>query len=126
MPDQPRRTPQVLRRPGPHPWYRDPRHHQPERLRRNDNWLTDSPAVGAALGTTADPLVIDLGFGASAVTTVELEHRLRRRNPGVRVLGLEIDQERVAAALRTPVPRPWTSPVAGSSWPAAARSWCGR
>jgi hypothetical protein len=45
-----------------------------------------------------DPLVIDLGYGASAVTTVELAGRLQTVRPDVRVLGLEIDPERVSAA----------------------------
>jgi hypothetical protein len=45
-----------------------------------------------------DPLVVDLGYGASAVTSVELAQRLSRARPDVQVLGLEIDPERVAAA----------------------------
>jgi hypothetical protein len=43
-------------------------------------------------------LVVDLGFGARPFTTLELAARLRRCNPAVRVVGLEIDPERVAAA----------------------------
>jgi hypothetical protein len=54
--------------------------------------------VGAALATVASPLVIDLGYGATAVTTVELAGRLAARFPAVRVLGLEIDRERVELA----------------------------
>ena len=55
---------------------------------------------GDLLRRRADPpLVVDLGFGASPVTTVELHARLRRVRPDVRVVGLEIDPERVAAAL---------------------------
>jgi hypothetical protein len=42
--------------------------------------------------------VVDLGFGASPITTVELATRLRTKYPAARVLGLEIDPERVAAA----------------------------
>jgi hypothetical protein len=45
------------------------------------------------------PLVVDLGYGASPVTTVELYMRLRAVRNDVRVIGLEIDQERVDAAL---------------------------
>src|SRR4051794_24661728 len=75
----------------------------PNRLRRNDSWLCDAPAVAAALAVEA-PLVVDLGFGASPVTTIELAGRLARRFPAVRVLGLEIDPDRVAAAL--PAARP--------------------
>jgi hypothetical protein len=51
-----------------------------------------------------EPLVIDLGFGASPVTTVELFRRLERVVDGLRVVGLEIDPERVAAA--QPAARP--------------------
>ena len=44
------------------------------------------------------PLVVDLGYGASPVTTVELFARLREVRADVEVVGLEIDQERVDAA----------------------------
>ncbi|WP_027941170.1 hypothetical protein [Amycolatopsis taiwanensis] len=71
----------------------------PNRLRRVDRWLTTGGPVPALLRRTADPLVVDLGYGASPVTTIELCHRLRRIQPGVRVLGLELDPDRVAAAL---------------------------
>ncbi|MCB1293031.1 MAG: class I SAM-dependent methyltransferase, partial [Mycobacterium sp.] len=39
-----------------------------------------------------------LGFGRLPVTTLELSARLQAIAPGVRVVGLEIDPERVAAA----------------------------
>ena len=68
------------------------------RLRRVDRWMTGSPAVRALLTDTPDPLVVDLGYGATPVTTVELAARLRTVRRDVRVLGLEIDPERVAAA----------------------------
>jgi hypothetical protein len=68
----------------------------PNRLRRMDNWIV--ARLGPALRAAADPLVIDLGYGASAITAVELAERLRRVRPDVRVLGLEIDPDRVAAA----------------------------
>jgi hypothetical protein len=61
-----------------------------------DNWI--AATLGPLLRRDPDPLVVDLGFGASPVTTVELAARLRRVQPTVRVLGLEIDPERVAAA----------------------------
>lgn len=48
--------------------------------------------------STPDPLVVDLGFGRLPVTTVELAARLRSVAPDVRVVGLEIDPQRVAAA----------------------------
>jgi hypothetical protein len=61
-----------------------------------DNWI--AARLGARLRDAADPLVIDLGYGATPVTAVELATRLARVRPDVRVLGLEIDPERVAAA----------------------------
>ena len=61
-----------------------------------DNWLV--ARLGPLLRAAADPLVIDLGYGATPVTAVELAERLARVRPDVRVLGLEIDAERVAAA----------------------------
>ncbi|WP_167101081.1 class I SAM-dependent methyltransferase [Amycolatopsis granulosa] len=70
----------------------------PNRLRRVDRWLAGAPEVAAALRRAPDPLVVDLGYGASPVTTVELAARLRRAHPRIRVLGLEIDPARVAAA----------------------------
>jgi hypothetical protein len=41
---------------------------------------------------------VDLGFGETPQTTLEAATRLRRLNPGLRFLGVEIDPERVAAA----------------------------
>ena len=69
----------------------------PNRLRRVDRWLT---AVHGDLlrRPEAPPLVVDLGYGASPVTTVELWKRLRAVRPDVEVVGLEIDPERVDAA----------------------------
>ncbi|OLF15751.1 SAM-dependent methyltransferase [Actinophytocola xanthii] len=70
----------------------------PNRLRRVDRWLTGTDPTRSALLDAADPLVVDLGYGATPVTTVELAARLTTVRPDVRVLGLELDQERVAAA----------------------------
>ncbi|MFE5671269.1 class I SAM-dependent methyltransferase [Agromyces sp. NPDC056523] len=64
------------------------------RLRRVDRWIADQPQFRRA----ADPLVVDLGYGASGVTTFELAERLRRARHDVRVLGLEIEPGRVRAA----------------------------
>ena len=50
--------------------------------------------------------MVDLGYGASPVTTVELLARLRTIRPDVRVLGLELDPERVALAASAAEP-PW-------------------
>ncbi|CAN5861203.1 class I SAM-dependent methyltransferase [soil metagenome] len=63
-----------------------------------------SPRVRALLTSSESPLVVDLGYGALPVTTVELAARLRTVAPDVRVLGLEIDPERVAAAQSAAVP----------------------
>lgn len=70
----------------------------PNRLRRVDRWLLADPAVRRALSRAPQPLVVDLGYGASPVTTVELARRLAPEHPHVRVLGLELDADRVAAA----------------------------
>ena len=64
------------------------------RLRRVDRWIAASPAFRRA----ESPLVVDLGFGASPTTTLELHQRLARVKPGVHVVGIEIDPERVARA----------------------------
>ena len=53
---------------------------------------------GALLRSAADPLVVDLGYGATPVTAVELHARVRQVRPDAQVVGLEIDPERVAAA----------------------------
>jgi hypothetical protein len=68
------------------------------RLRRSDRWLVHSPRVRAALLSTSDPLVVDLGYGALPVTTLELAARLRLVRNDIRVVGLEIDPERVRTA----------------------------
>jgi hypothetical protein len=65
------------------------------RLRRIDRWIARHPALGRA---DADPLVVDLGYGASGVTALELEARLHAARADVEVLGLEIAPERVATA----------------------------
>ncbi|MFT4136486.1 class I SAM-dependent methyltransferase [Microbacterium sp.] len=64
------------------------------RLRRVDRWIARHPA----LRTASDPLVVDLGYGASGVTAFELEARLRRVRDDVEVHGLEIDPARVERA----------------------------
>jgi hypothetical protein len=65
------------------------------RLRRVDRWIASLPA----LRRSGDPLVVDLGYGASGVTAFELQHRLARVRADVEVLGLEIDPGRVRTAL---------------------------
>jgi hypothetical protein len=63
------------------------------RLRRVDRWLlaTQLPRIRDA----TRPLVVDLGYGSSAVTTLELVERLAPRVPRLEVVGLEIDPARV-------------------------------
>ena len=65
------------------------------RLRRVDRWLlaTQLPR----LRDSARPLVVDLGYGSSAVTTLELVERLAPEVDRLEVVGLEIDPARVAA-----------------------------
>ncbi len=68
----------------------------PNRLRRVDSWIV--ARYGSLLRGARDPLVVDLGYGERPYTTVELYRRLRAVRPDIRVLGLEIDPARVAAA----------------------------
>lgn len=65
------------------------------RLRRSDRWLVHSPVVARTLRDAPDPLIVDLGYGAMPVTTYELASRLRTVRRDVRVVGLEIDPDRV-------------------------------
>lgn len=65
------------------------------RLRRADRWLAAHPLFRA----NPKPLVVDLGFGAAPHTTLELADRLLKVNPATRVVGIEIDNDRVLAAL---------------------------
>lgn len=68
----------------------------PNRMRRVDRWLTGPQAW--RLRAAADPLVVDLGYGATPATAVELFERLRTVRPDVRVCGIEIEPERVRLA----------------------------
>jgi len=64
------------------------------RLRRVDRWIATLPV----LRSTPDPLVVDLGYGASATTPLELHSRLAKVRPDVQVVGIEIDPDRVRLA----------------------------
>lgn len=66
----------------------------PNRLRRVDRWAQTWPA----LRSTSNPLVVDLGFGAKAVTPLEFIERIRRVRQDARLIGFEIDPDRVASA----------------------------
>ncbi|WP_254790438.1 class I SAM-dependent methyltransferase [Blastococcus tunisiensis] len=65
------------------------------RLRRVDRWLVATQAP--RIRDSPRPLVVDLGYGSSAVTTLELVDRLSPEVDRLEVVGLEIDPERVAA-----------------------------
>ncbi|KHK98644.1 methylase [Microbacterium mangrovi] len=67
------------------------------RLRRVDRWIARHPVLRRA---DRHPLVVDLGYGASAVTPLELWSRLSAVRPDVEVLGLEIDPTRVVRATK--------------------------
>jgi len=71
----------------------------PNRLRRVDRWIAANHA-GLLLSPEPPPLMVDLGFGASPVTTVELYERLRGIRSDVEVIGLEIDPARVEEGAR--------------------------
>ncbi len=77
----------------------------PNRLRRVDRWLA-GPAA-SLIRTAADPLVVDLGYGASPITAVELRQRLSAVRADVEVVGIEIDPARVTVA--KPLERPGLS-----------------
>ncbi|MEV4344199.1 class I SAM-dependent methyltransferase [Actinoplanes sp. NPDC049596] len=69
----------------------------PNRLRRVDNFIAFR--CGDLLRNAPQPLVIDLGYGATPVTAVELRSRLAAAvRADVTVVGLEIDPVRVVAA----------------------------
>jgi len=79
------------------------------RLRRVDALLAllEEPLLRRSDGDFAAASVVDLGYGAEPTTTLEMAARLRRFRPDLRVLGVEIDPERVAAA--RPFEDPFTS-----------------
>jgi hypothetical protein len=61
-----------------------------------DRWITE--ALADVLRAAERPLLIDLGYGASPVTTIELYRKVRAVAPDAEVTGLEIDPGRVSAA----------------------------
>ena len=74
----------------------------PNRMRRVDRWLTGPQAW--RLRAAAHPLAVDLGYGASPATAVELFDRLAAVRADTQVVGIEIEPERVrqAQALERP------------------------
>ncbi|MEN2744910.1 class I SAM-dependent methyltransferase [Sinomonas halotolerans] len=72
-------------------------------MRRVDRWIT-GPHARRILSLPADPLAVDLGYGASPITALELFTRLRSLRPDMRLTGIEIEPARVAAAKPLEVP----------------------
>ena len=69
----------------------------PNRLRRIDRWMLH--AVCPIIRSSEDPVVVDLGYGATPITTQEMFHRFRKHvRPDVEVVGIEIDPIRVKQA----------------------------
>jgi hypothetical protein len=72
----------------------------PNRLRRVDRWLAGPEVwrlrIDQLPGTS--PLVVDLGYGGSPTTAVELYTRMSKAFPDVHVTGIEIEPERVRLA----------------------------
>src|ERR1700760_1271728 len=68
----------------------------PNRLRRVDRWIIGTQS--ARLRDAVDPLGVDPGFGGGPGPAGELAARRADVRKEVRVLGLEIDPDRVAAA----------------------------
>lgn len=66
----------------------------PNRLRRVDRYIASLSNL-----RNENPIVVDLGFGASPITAVELLARLARVNRSVQVVGVEIERERVERGL---------------------------
>ncbi len=71
------------------------------RLRRVDNFilLYEPSLLTRTDGLFTDSFFVDLGFGFDARTTLESASRFRSVNPHLKILGVEIDKERVEAAL---------------------------
>jgi hypothetical protein len=71
------------------------------RLRRVDNFilLYEPSLLNRTDGLFQHSLFVDLGYGFDARTTLESAARFRRVNPNLPILGVEIDKERVDAAL---------------------------
>ena len=67
----------------------------PNRLRRVDRYLCALPV----LRKVTNPIVVDLGYGASPITAVELLARCQDVNPRTRLVGVEIEKERVERGL---------------------------
>ncbi|MDN5768492.1 MAG: class I SAM-dependent methyltransferase [Humibacillus sp.] len=69
----------------------------PNRLRRCDRWIA-GPQGWRLRRSEEPPVVVDLGYGASPVTALEMHTRLAVVRPDLQVVGIEIDPARVEAA----------------------------
>jgi len=71
------------------------------RLRRVDNFilLYEPSLLSWTDNGFSDSLFVDLGYGFDPRTTLESAMRFRRANPNLKILGVEIEKERVDAAL---------------------------
>ncbi len=71
------------------------------RLRRSDIFmlLTEGPLIRMRDEPGTRSFYVDLGYGFEPFTTLETAERLRVQNPGLPVLGVEIDPERVKTGL---------------------------
>ncbi len=71
------------------------------RLRRVDNFilLYEPSLLTRTDGLFPNSMFVDLGYGFDARTTLESASRFRRVNPALKILGVEIDKERVENAL---------------------------
>lgn len=71
------------------------------RLRRVDNFilLYEPSLLTRTDGKFGNSLFVDLGYGFDPRTTLESASRFRKINPRLPILGVEIDRERVEAAL---------------------------
>ena len=69
----------------------------PNRLRRMDRWLLHTEC--SRLRSLTNPVVVDLGYGASPITAFELRNRLAKNvREDIHVVGIEIDPLRVQLA----------------------------
>ena len=71
----------------------------PNRLRRVDRFIATLPVL-----KKPGAVVVDLGYGASPITALELQDRLAKVNPTVRIVGVEIEKDRVAKGLEVARP----------------------